>query len=332
MAKVRTVSQPVAGSADARGVAVGSVGEQKAHPANRPWTEDGDRADDPLAGERWLGYEEVFFDCDSTLTAIEGIEELARLGGMESAIARMTDQAMGGDVPLEQVYSERLRLLNPTREDLDRVALCYRERVVTDARQLVAALHFLGRRVHIVSGGLSEPVLSFGSWLGIPIEFIHAVELEFDQLAGRWWEYAREAPNPAERYLDFVPGPLSESCGKRVLIEKVRRRPGRALLVGDGVSDLLARPAVELLVGFGGVVRRERVAAQADAYVVAASLAPILPLAVRVEEYELCHGTIHQEVFDKGLAMIFGGGTIFRHHEREASFYAGYQTVHPRAN
>jgi hypothetical protein len=158
------------------------------------------------------------------------------------------------------------------------------------------------------------------------------VGLEFDQLAGHWWEYSREAANPAERYLDFVPGPLSESRGKGVLIGEVRRRPGRALLVGDGISDLLARPAVEFFVGFGGVVRRERVASKADAYVVSASLAPILPLAARAEEYERCHGTPHEAVFDKGLALIFEGATIFHHHERELGFYASYQAVHPRAN
>jgi hypothetical protein len=42
---------------------------------------------EPEAVGPWLGYDEVFFDCDSTLTATEGIEELARLKGVEAAIA-----------------------------------------------------------------------------------------------------------------------------------------------------------------------------------------------------------------------------------------------------
>jgi phosphoserine phosphatase len=285
-----------------------------------------------LADERWLGYDEVFLDCDSTLTAIEGIQELARLKGAEDTVARMTEQAMEGEVPLEQVYSARLRMLNPTREDLLRVGQRYRERVVTGARELVAALHFLGRRVHVVSGGLSEPVLSFGNWLGICATYIHAVGLEFDQLAGHWWEYSLGPTNPAEEYLAFVPGPLSESCGKEVLIDEVRSRPGRALLVGDGVSDLLAQPAVELFVGFGGVARRERVAAGADVYIDSATLAPILPLAARAEEYDLCQGTVHQDLFDRGIDLIFGGAANFHHHEWEVTFHASYQAVHSRAD
>jgi len=158
------------------------------------------------------------------------------------------------------------------------------------------------------------------------------VGLQFDQLAGHWWEYFQGTPNPAERYLDFVPGPLSESRGKGAVIGQLRRGAGRALLVGDGISDLLARPAVELFVGFGGVVRREFVAVRADVYVGAACLAPILPLAARAEEYELCQGTPHQAVFDKGLALIFEGSTVFHHQGRKGSFYASYQAFHPRAN
>jgi len=282
--------------------------------------------------DHWLGYDEVFFDCDSTLTATEGIDELARVKGMAEAIEQLTRRAMEGEVSLEEVYAERLRLLRPTREDLDHMVLRYRQTAVPDARELIAALKFLGRRIHIISGGLAEPVVAFGSWLGVPADGMHAVGVEFDQLAGRWWEYFQWDPNPAERYLDFVPGPLAESQGKASIIGQVRRKLGRALLVGDGVSDLLARPAVELFVGFGGVAYRERVAAQADVYVATASLAPILPIAARAEEYERCRGTAHQAVFDKGLALIFEGGVIFHHQGRKESFYASYQAFHPRSD
>lgn len=280
----------------------------------------------------WLGYDEIFFDCDSTLTATEGIDELARFKGMSEAIEELTRRAMEGEIPLEEVYAERLRLLRPTREELHWMALRYREGVMPHARELIAALHFLGRHVHIISGGLAEPVAAFGDWLGVPRDRIHAVGLEFDQLAGRWWEYSQGEPNPAERYLDFVPGPLSESQGKEAVIRRMRRGPGRALLVGDGVSDLLARPAVELFVGFGGAARRGRVAAEADVYITTSSLAPILPLAARAEEYEVCRGTPYQALFDRGLTLIFQGDVTFHHPRRKESFYASYQAFHTRPN
>ena len=214
----------------------------------------------------------------------------------------MTRQAMEGEVDLESVYAERLRLLQPTRADLQRIAASYRTEVVPHAREVVAALVFLGRQVHIVSGGLAEPVTAFGDWLGIGAENVHAVDLEFDQLAGRWWEYAGQTENPAEAYLDFVSGPLSQSRGKGAVISQARSGPGRAMLVGDGISDLMARSAVELFVGFGGVVRRERVASEADIYVASPSLAPVLPLVARPEEYWACRDTPHRRRSSEGSA------------------------------
>ena len=38
-------------------------------------------------------------------------------------------------------------------------------------------------------------------------------------------------------------------------------------MVGDGVSDLEAKPVVDLFIGFGGVGVRERVRAEADVYI-----------------------------------------------------------------
>ncbi len=52
----------------------------------------------------------VCFDCDSTLSAIEGIEELARLRQPEvlARVEAMTTAAMNGSVPIEEVFAQRL--------------------------------------------------------------------------------------------------------------------------------------------------------------------------------------------------------------------------------
>ena len=72
--------------------------------------------------EPWLTYHRVFFDCDSTLTTIEGIDELARMQGKEAEVAALTRQAMEGKIALETIYARRLRLLRPTRGQLREVA------------------------------------------------------------------------------------------------------------------------------------------------------------------------------------------------------------------
>jgi len=138
---------------------------------------------------RWPGYRLIFFDCDSTLTRLEGLDELARLKGVADEVADLTRRAMDGELPLEEVYVRRLALLQPTRRDLRVIEHAYRENLVEDARAVVAALRALGREVFIVSGGLYLAVAGLARVLGIPGSHIRAVEVEFDQLAGRWWDY-----------------------------------------------------------------------------------------------------------------------------------------------
>src|SRR5258706_8813294 len=62
-------------------------------------------------------FERIVFDCDSTLSRIEGIEELskARPAAVVAEIAELTAQAMDGRVPLEEVYGRRLQLVAPRR-------------------------------------------------------------------------------------------------------------------------------------------------------------------------------------------------------------------------
>ncbi len=263
----------------------------------------------------WRAYDLVFFDCDSTLTRIEGIDELARLKGLFDDVQRLTAAAMDGEVHLSSVYDRRLNLLRPTRADLRTVERLYRANTVPDARDLMGALRFLGRQVFIVSGGLTLAVTPFGESLGVPPDHICAVDVVFNRLAGRWWDYHldREGVNPDEHYLDHDAGPLTETYGKAAIVRELREgHIGKALLVGDGVSDLMARPAVDLLVGFGGVVRRERVAAEADVFIECDSLASVLPLVASPSDCQRCAQAGYRSLLDKGLSLIREGAVHFR--------------------
>ncbi len=95
----------------------------------------------------------VFFDCDSTLSAIEGIDELARHKGKEWRVGVLTEKAMNGDLDLAEVYGKRLQAIRPTRGQLNAIAERYWETLVPDAEAVIAALRLLGKQVFIVSGG-----------------------------------------------------------------------------------------------------------------------------------------------------------------------------------
>ncbi len=64
----------------------------------------------------------VFFDVDSTLVTIEGIDVLAD-GNPE--IARLTEAAMNGEVSVDAIYAKRLEIIRPTRATVDALGQRY---------------------------------------------------------------------------------------------------------------------------------------------------------------------------------------------------------------
>ncbi len=216
----------------------------------------------------------VFFDCDSTLSAVEGIDELARRAGVHSAVAPLTAAAMDGQMTLDQVYAQRLQLLRPHKNDIGWLGDRYLEAIVPGATQVVAALQHMNKPVHIISGGLRAAILPLAEHLAIAPERVHAVELYWDSSGS---------------YLDFDHGsPLTQSLGKAQLCGQVVPAGQRAALVGDGGTDVEAAQAGIYVIGFGGVVSRPNVAAQAQRFVTSRSLMDCLPYLLSAEERHRC--------------------------------------------
>lgn len=218
-------------------------------------------------GDRPPPYDTVVFDCDSTLCAIEGIEELAR-GHAE--VARLTQAAMEGQVALEQVYGRRLALVRPTRADVARIGAAYVESLLPNAARLVAALHALGKRVAIVSGGLLPAVRAAARALAVPEALVDAVDVRFDA-EGRYAGFDERSP-------------LARAGGKIAALQALRR-PGEALaFVGDGATDLEAAHEAERFIAFGGVERRAKVLAVARVRCLEPDFRSLVPLLLSSEE------------------------------------------------
>jgi len=231
-------------------------------------------------------YGTVVFDCDSTLSTIEGIEELA--GEHAAEVAALTDAAMRGVVPLEEVYGRRLDRIRPDRSAVEALGKRYIETLVPDARATIAALREEGVDVRVVSGGLLPAILRLTRELGIDDEAVAAVDVYFDETG---------------RYAGFDAGsPLAYAGGKRIILE--RWAPGLArpvMMVGDGATDLEARPVVDAFVAFAGVVERPTVVAAADVVIRARTLAPVLALAL---DGEPPRGAEALAVFEYGARIL----------------------------
>ncbi|MEL6524823.1 MAG: HAD-IB family phosphatase [Chloroflexota bacterium] len=262
---------------------------------------------------RWATYDLIFFDCDSTLSTIEGIDELAKLKGKEGRVGLLTDKAMNGDLDLSEVYGKRLKAIRPTRGQLKAIEKRYIETEVEDATEVIAALHYIGKKVYIISGGLVDAVRGFGRRLGVAPENIRAVELEYNELSGEWWRYNEPQAQHEQTYLEYVEGPLTISSGKPDIINDLTgEQIGRRFMIGDGSSDLATRDTVDLFVGYGGVVDRDKVRNESDVFIKSLSLAPVLPLATGASGYQKVCDTEHEALFRKGIDLALKNDVLFK--------------------
>lgn len=194
----------------------------------------------------------LFIDCDSTLSSIEGIDELARLASPDlfGEVVALTNAAMNGEVAIGDVFKRRLEILRPDREMIDKVARLYLETLVPGVRDFLALAVKEGWLPVILSGGFAPAIRPLARALGI--RHVEAVPLSTDE-NGNYAGYD-------ETY------PTTRNFGKNEIIRlwKTALLPQMVVMIGDGISDLETKPDVDLMIGFGGVVAREKVKEDAD--------------------------------------------------------------------
>jgi len=197
----------------------------------------------------------MFFDCDSTLSSIEGIDELARARGPEvyAKVVALTDAAMNGEIPLDEVFPRRMEIIRPDRKTCEDVAAQYISTMMPGAVELIRKLKRRGWMPIIVSGGFAPLIEPLAKHLGI--DFVEAVPLHLDE-DGNYAGYGRDYPT-------------TRNLGKNEIIRewKAALRPVRTAMMGDGISDLETKPDVDWFIGFGGVVERALVKGGAEHWV-----------------------------------------------------------------
>ncbi|MFZ2727160.1 MAG: HAD-IB family phosphatase [Methylococcaceae bacterium] len=209
-----------------------------------------------------MNFELICFDCDSTLSKIEGIDELAKKAGMGAVMAKLTDAAMNGEVSLEAVYEKRLSLIRPEKTDIDWVAQLYIEQIVDGVTETFAQLLARGKDVHIISGGLLPAILPLARLLGLSDDKVHAVDIYF---------------NDDGSYRDFDQDcPLAKTGGKAQVCQQLAQSGQSLVMIGDGKTDMEAKQAGAYVIGFGGVADRAIVRELADVYVAEANLTAVL--------------------------------------------------------
>lgn len=197
----------------------------------------------------------AIFDCDSTLSSIEGIDELARLRGAEvlEEVAALTNAAMDGEVPLAEVFGRRIDIIRPDQALCDEVAGLYIETVEPTAKATLQTLVSRGWTPIILSGGFRPLILPLAKELGIGQ--VEAVPLLLDH-EGKYINFDRSYPT-------------TRNGGKPEIIAQLVKEHDaqKVIMVGDGVSDLETKPHVDQFIGYGGYTDRLAVRKGADFFI-----------------------------------------------------------------
>ncbi|SCY13820.1 phosphoserine phosphatase SerB [Thiohalorhabdus denitrificans] len=166
----------------------------------------------------------LMMDMDSTLLAVECIDEIAEHAGVKEQVAAITERAMNGELDFKGSLVERVKMLEGLPEDV--LESVYRERIVANpgARRLVEAARGMGVRVAVVSGGFTFFTDRLKDELQLDFTDANVLEVSEGQLTGR------------------VLGDIVDGERKAANLRALRDRLGLArdqlIVMGDGANDL----------------------------------------------------------------------------------------------
>ncbi len=223
----------------------------------------------------------VIFDCDGTLSSIEGIDELANINHVGHIVKQLTQDAMGISGMTPQLYEKRLTLVRPTQAQVLSAGQEYIKHQTPDILQIIQLLYRLQKVVYIVSAGLLPAVKVLADFLKIPKENVFAVDIQFNQ-QGEYHDFDRASP-------------MTRKNGKREIVFALKKKHNTLAFVGDGLTDYEVYDQVTRFVGYGGAYYRPNIAALCEYYIKTASMAPLIPFILT--EHEMIQLSTVEKIF-----------------------------------
>jgi len=232
----------------------------------------------------------VIFDCDSTVTHAEGIDLLADMNNVWEEVSSLTHMSMERSSLSLDIYEKRLQLVNPTLEQVQDLGDLYIANLARDAKEVIRLLHDAGRNIFMVTGALQPAVNYLAQYLGIDYRHVFSVEIYFNQ-AGEYEGFDKSSP-------------LVAKGGKSRIVKQIKDDHGSSALIGDGSNDIEAMSDVDLFIGYGGAVKREKVFDASEIYIECNSFAPLIPLLMEENELEQYTKGTFKELIEHGVALL----------------------------
>jgi phosphoserine phosphatase len=166
----------------------------------------------------------IAMDMDSTLLAIESIDEIADMQQIKPQVAAITLQTMRGEISFEESLTRRTALLRGLHQDALQQVYDERVRLSPGAERMLQLVKLSGLKTMVISGGFTFFTERIKTKLEFDYAMANVLEIEDDHLTGK------------------VVGDIIGRQGKahmlRQVCDELGLRREQVIAIGDGANDL----------------------------------------------------------------------------------------------
>lgn len=166
----------------------------------------------------------IAMDMDSTLLAIESIDEIADMHNIKPQVAAITQQTMKGEISFEESLIRRTALLRGLHQDALQSVYDERVKLSPGAERMLQQAKISGLKTMVISGGFTFFTDRIKAKLGLDYAAANVLEIENNRLTGK------------------VVGEIIGREGKAQVLKQVRDelglQPKQIIAIGDGANDL----------------------------------------------------------------------------------------------
>ncbi len=166
----------------------------------------------------------IVMDMDSTLLAIESIDEIADMQNIRPQVSAITQQTMRGEISFEESLTRRTWLLRGVHQKKKKKVYDERVRLSSGADKMLQQAKRFGIKTMVLSGGFTFFTERVKERLGLDFAAANVLEIENNKLTGK------------------VVGEIIGREGKAQVLKQVGDTLGlrreQIIAIGDGANDL----------------------------------------------------------------------------------------------
>ncbi|UJP08497.1 MAG: phosphoserine phosphatase SerB [Nitrosomonas sp.] len=176
------------------------------------------------AATKLSNFKLIAMDMDSTLLAIESIDEIADMQQIKPQVAAITVQTMRGEISFEESLTRRTALLRGVHQDALQKVYDERVKLSPGAERMLQLAKQSGIKTMVISGGFTFFTERIKTKLQLDFAAANVLEIENERLTGK------------------VVGEIIGREGKAQVLKQVCAELGipreQVIAIGDGANDL----------------------------------------------------------------------------------------------